>query len=253
MKKLQTLWMQEYPQAVHEGFIPDNLRVLVMAPHPDDFDAIGVTLRFLAENNNFLHVAVIRTGSGVDDSYLPDLALAGKADLREREQKNSAHFFGLPEHKLTFHSLAKDEQDHLLGNAENYHELMEIVADKAPDIIFLPHGNDTNNGHRVTCSLVRQVTARYGRPIVLFLNRDVKTIAMRTDLYTPFGQEMADWKAELLRFHDSQQQRNLVTRGHGFDERILLLNNQIARELGLDALFAEAFELEFYNVSADAK
>jgi LmbE family N-acetylglucosaminyl deacetylase len=249
MKDLKTLWAQKFPQAIREGLIPGSLRLLVMAPHPDDFDAIGVTLRFLVENGNPLHVAVIRTSSGVDDDYLPELTQEDKEDLRVREQQNSAHFFGLPEHRLSFLSLTKGDQDQLLENAENFQKLLEVVEDKLPDVIFLPHGNDSNNGHRVTCALVRQVVARCGRPVALFLNRDAKTISMRNDLYMPFGQEMALWKAELLRFHDTQQQRNLVSRGHGFDERVLGLNARIARELKLDALYAEAFELEFYNVS----
>ena len=44
---------------------------------------------------------------------------------------------------------------------------------------------------------------------------------MRYDFYTAFGPEEAEWKATLLRFHSSQHQRNLNTRGKGFDERIL--------------------------------
>jgi hypothetical protein len=64
----------------------------------------------------------------------------------------------------------------------------------------------------------------------------------------PFGQEEADWKAELLRFHDSQHQRNLHTRGHGFDDRILDVNRAIALELSLPCEYAEAFEIELYNV-----
>ncbi len=248
MQNLKTLWQQGYPQAIREGLIPGDLRVLVVGPHPDDFDAIGVTMRFLAENGNPMHVAVISTSSGVDDDYRPGLSKDDKEQLREREQRNSARYFGLSEHKLSFLSMAKDDQDQLLDNAENYHALLGVVTDRLPDLIFLPHGNDTNNGHRVTCELVRQVAVRCGRPIVLFLNRDAKTVRMRTDLYMPFGQQMGVWKAELLRFHDTQQQRNLVSRGHGFDERVLTLNAQIAAELKLDAPFAEAFELEFYNV-----
>jgi len=34
-----------------------NQRVLVLAPHPDDFDAIGVTLRFLHKRGNSIFVA----------------------------------------------------------------------------------------------------------------------------------------------------------------------------------------------------
>jgi LmbE family N-acetylglucosaminyl deacetylase len=249
MHKLQTLWKQTFPQPIREGLIPRNLRLLVVGPHPDDFDSIGVTLRSLSEEGNPLHVAVIRTGSGVEDNYRPSLTLAEKTEVRDREQRDSARFFGLSEPMLTFMSLEKDTQDQLKESAANVHTLTEIIADKAPDIIFLPHGHDTNNGHRVTCAIVRQVVARQGRPVALFLNRDAKTIEMRTDLYMPFGEEMARWKAEMLRFHDTQQQRNLATRGHGFDERVLMLNAQIARDLKIDAPYAEAFELEFYNVA----
>jgi hypothetical protein len=70
---------------------------------------------------------------------------------------------------------------------------------------------------------------------------------LRPDIYTAFGEEDAQWKAQLLRFHDSQQQRNLNTRGHGFDQRILDTNRQIARELGLQAPYAEAFEVEMFG------
>jgi hypothetical protein len=73
------------------------------------------------------------------------------------------------------------------------------------------------------------------------------TIALRMDLYTGFDEEEAPWKAQLLRFHDSQQHRNLTTRGAGFDARILADNRQTARELGLARPFAEAFEIELYT------
>ena len=247
--ELQTLWMGSVPKALAEGLIPENLRVLVLAPHPDDFDAIGVTLRFLSENGNPIHVAVVRTGSGVDDAYHPGATLAQKADLREKEQRASLRLFGLAEGSLSFLELQRDNSDQLQDCAANFNAIMSFILDRAPDIIFLPHGNDTNHAHRIMCSMVRQTAARDGRPMALFLNRDAKTVAMRTDLYLPFGDEMAEWKAQLLRCHDSQQQRNLATRGHGFDQRVLMLNQQIARELGLDAPYAEAFELEFYNLA----
>jgi LmbE family N-acetylglucosaminyl deacetylase len=50
--------------------------MLALAPHPDDFDAIGVTLKHIRRNGNPIEVGVVRTGSGVEDSYRPDLTLA---------------------------------------------------------------------------------------------------------------------------------------------------------------------------------
>ena len=70
---------------------------------------------------------------------------------------------------------------------------------------------------------------------------------MRTDLYMPFDHKIGDWKAEMLRFHDTQHQRNLHTRGYGFDKRILDYNRQIARDLSLSQEYAEAFEIEFFT------
>jgi len=247
--ELKTLLLKGAPGAIPELSLPNTLRLLVLAPHPDDFDEIGVTLRFLSRNGNSIDIGVVRTGSGVEDSYRPGLTRADKADLREREQRRSLQFFGLPENRLTFLPLANDAEDQPVESPENCAALEAFVMEKAPDIVFLPHGNDTNSGHRVMVSLFRQVARRSGRTLAAFLNRDPKTIEMRIDLYMPFGQDEADWKAELLRFHDSQHQRNLYTRGHGLDDRILNENRSIARELSLDDEYAEAYEVELYNIA----
>ena len=47
-----------------------DLRLLVLGPHPDDFDVIGVTLRYFWEQGNPLFVGVATSGSsGVEDSF----------------------------------------------------------------------------------------------------------------------------------------------------------------------------------------
>ena len=94
-------------------------------------------------------------------------------------------------------------------------------------------------------STFRKAASEVDYPITALLAKDPKTITMRKDLYTVFGPEEAEWKAELLRFHQSQHQRNLNTRGYGFDERILRVNRETARELSEDAMFAEVFEIQF--------
>lgn len=238
------------PRSIDRLGLPNSLRVLVLAPHPDDFDAIGVTLRFLSRNGNAIDVGVVRTGSGVEADYRPGLSLNGMAELRESEQRRSLAFFGLPEDRLTFLRLGNDAEDQPVDSPENCVAIQAFVDAKAPDIVFLPHGNDTNSGHRVMYSLLSQVARRSGRALAAFLNRDPKTIDLRMDLYLPFGQTEADWKAELLRFHDSQHQRNLRTRGHGFDDRILAVNRAIARELSLSCPYAEAFQIERFNTDS---
>ena len=116
-----------------------------------------------------------------------------------------------------------------------------------PHIIVLPHGRDTNVAHQRTHAFVTAIVATERLPVVLCLSEDPKTTGMSRDLVMPFGDADARWKARLLRCHASQQNRNLRTRGIGFDERILGLNLKCAEEMGLREPFAEAFELACYE------
>lgn len=244
---IKSLISTSKPCAIPDISLPETLRVLMLAPHPDDFDAIGVTMKFLLRNGNPITLGVVRTGSGVENSYRPGLTLTGKADIREQEQRRSLEFFGLPEERLSFLSLENDFEDQPVDSPENCALVENFVIEQSPDIVFLPHGSDTNNGHRVMYSLLKQLAGKSERSLLMFLNRDAKTIEMRTDLYMPFGQEDAEWKALLLRFHDSQHQRNLHKRNHGFDDRVLNVNRMIAQELLLTHEYAEAFEVEYFG------
>ncbi len=236
------------PQELCAATFPQKLRLLVLGPHPDDFDAVAVTLRLLADNGNPIQVGVVRTGSGVLDTYRSGLTPEKKADIREREQCDSLRFFGLPDASVTFLSLDNDDDEgQLCETPKNLAALTTFLNVHAPDILFIPHGNDTNSAHRALYAMVQKIAQESSRPLTLLLIRDPKTVAMRTDLYVPFGQEQADWKAKLLRFHDTQHQRNLATRKYGFDDRILEGNRQIARSLSLAAPYAEAFEREVYS------
>ncbi|TEU16959.1 MAG: PIG-L family deacetylase [Anaerolineales bacterium] len=229
---------------------PKALRLFVLAPHPDDFDAIGVTMRFLRENGNPLYVAVAASGaSGVEDTFCSPPTAEVKAKLREQEQRASCRFFGLPEAHLAFFRLEEDEAGHPLENEANTDRVRQHFLSKRPAMVFLPHGHDTNPGHRRVYAMFRQVAREAGYPLVAFLNRDPKTIRMRCDVYLGFGEEEAAWKGELLRFHRSQHQRNLNQRGHGMDERILRVDRQSAEACSVDAPYAEVFELEFFGAS----
>jgi len=225
--------------------LPAGLHVAVLGPHPDDFDAIAVTLRRFRETGNTISVAVLSDGaSGVEDCYCVPPSDERKTEIRQMEQRASCRIFGLPDSALEFLPLSIDAA----GEPANTPANAEIIGDHlvriGPDIVFLPHGNDQKPGHRNVYALFQQAAARYSAPMVAFLNRDPKTLSCRVDACTRYGEEDARWKARLLRCHDSQQQRNLNTRGHGFDERILEHDRRNAAEYG-GAPYAEAFQIEF--------
>jgi LmbE family N-acetylglucosaminyl deacetylase len=248
MKNLKALFAGPRPLPLPSLELPIPLRVAVLAPHPDDFDAIGVTLRFLHGHGNTIDLAVLTSGaSGVEEGFGGAFTVAEKSALREGEQRASCHFFGLPAPRLEFLRLKEDDEGHPEDTPENLRLVRDYVLARTPDLVFLPHGNDSNPGHQRTYAFFQKVSQEASLSLAACLNRDPKTIAMRHDLYYAFGEEEARWKGELLRFHQSQHQRNLHSRGHGFDDRILAVNRQIAAGLSLSTLFAEVFELEFYD------
>ncbi len=248
--------------------VPPELSVLVLAPHPDDFDVIAVTLRRLRQEGNLIHLAVLTSGaSGVEPGFCLGGDWETRSELREHEQRRSCRFFGLPEANFEFLRLNEDQAGHLTGDEDNLERIRTCLADRAPDIVFLPHGNDTNADHRRTYYMLRQIAAFSELTLMTFLVRDPKTIEMRDEVVTFFAQEEADWKAELMRFHESQQHRNLNVRGYGFDERILRLNQETAARVlasgqaeesaspqeatpaaaSPDNAFAESFEVELWE------
>ncbi len=225
----------------NEMQIPYGMKVLVLAPHPDDFDAVAVTLKIFRDNGNHIELAVISGAeSGVEDSFCEMCLGISKAEIREGEQLASCRFFGLPEEQIRFLRLKEDENGDPMESENNLKTLKEYISRVNPDIVFMPHWNDTNPGHQRTYSMFKRI----GANVTIYLNRDPKTIKMQPDICTLFDKDDANWKAELLRCHKSQHQRNLNTRGYGFDVRILQVNRQIAQENACTAPYAEVFEIE---------
>jgi LmbE family N-acetylglucosaminyl deacetylase len=247
--------------------LPAGSAALVLAPHPDDFDAIGMTMRLLHGRGHAIHLAVATSGaSGVDDAFCRPATAAAKAALREQEQRESCAVFGLPEERLRFLRLPEDDGGHALVDAVNTARVAALLREVRPAAVFLPHRRDTSVGHQRTyallCAAVGVLAVPSGAapavvpgaagsiaalPFAAFLNRDPKTVAMRYDVVTPYGKEEAAWKAELLRSHRSQQERNLRSRGRGFDERILEMDRDTAAACDLSAPYAEAFEVERFD------
>lgn len=226
---------------------PRKLTLLVTAPHPDDFDAIGVTLRHMAEQRHEVHVLVAETGSGIDKVYGAGMTQAERTRLRVMEQTGSFRFFGLPEERYRFLALDNADDDQVADTAGNRKVLEALVREIRPDMLFMPHGNDTNRAHRAMYAMMKAIAASVEWPVAMMMNSDVKTVDMRKDYYFAFGERQAQWKGQLLRYHDSQHQRNIRDRGYGFDDRVLMLNRRTASELGIDRPYAASFELELYR------
>lgn len=221
-------------------------RCLVLAPHPDDFDVVAVTLRHLVDAGAELFLEVLTSGaSGVEDAFVE--GWKEKAVARELEQIASCSLFGLSHDKLRFHRLTEDADGHMLADDDNKARVWGILDRVQPDSVILPHGSDSNADHRRTFRMFEEwANKREGETLALLV-RDPKTLEMNLDLVTCFDQGLADWKAEMLRCHASQHERNLRSRGYGIDVRVLQVNRDIASELGNAGAYAEGFEVRSFK------
>lgn len=243
------IWLpKELPAVFNDVIVPPNLGVWVFAPHPDDFDAVAVTLQHFFDANARIYLTVATSGAaGVEDSFCDPPFRHEKALTREREQTLSCAYFGLPARRIHFMRLSEDEEGEVMDTTDNFVRIMNFFLKTQPDVIIMPHGNDSNHDHQLMYAYMTRLCGVRKKPMAVMLNRDPKTADMREDLYMYFDDAVAAWKGELLRFHQSQQQRNLNQRGIGFDQRILGLNREIAGRHPGPGKYAEAFELNFFD------
>jgi LmbE family N-acetylglucosaminyl deacetylase len=234
------------PLILSELRFPSALNVLVLAPHPDDFDAIAVSLRWLHEQGHAIVVAVLTAGAnGIEDGWNGLAGNEAKTAIREAEQRASCERFGL--HSDRLHFLRLWEGGAPVHDAADDARLQSFVLSSNPDLVFLPHGNDSNRTHRRTFEAFASIASANRLSLLACLSQDAKTLDMRIDLRMDFGEEEAAWKAELLRQHRSQHERNLKTRGYGFDQRVLNVNRAAATAAGSAQPYTEVFELRRFG------
>ncbi len=242
---------------------PTYGKVLVLGPHPDDPETVAVTCRFLMRSGCDIRYAIASMSpSGVEDEYAQrgqnddSISLQNKkSEIRRREQTLATEMFGLTPDRLTFLGIEENKGlDHPNSSAKIRDHLISI----APDIVIMPMGKDSNQTHAWVYQVFREcaedLILKKKKSVVALYNEDPKTIEMRHDLFVLFGEKSADWKRALLRVHHSQEQRNIHSRGMGFDERILCMNRlgyrrlqEILPQADGPAKYAEVFEIELFD------
>ena len=257
------IWNECEDVSLKKVRLPLSGRVLVLGPHPDDPETVAITCSLLMRSGCDIWYAIASLSpSGVEDAYAdrkpnPDsISLKEKKrKIRRREQIQSAERFGLPPDRLAFLGIDEDKQ---LESPKNLAKVKDHLESVKPDIVMMPIGKDPNQTHswvyRTFRKCAENLTRKTEKPIVALYNEDPKTIVIRKDLFVLFGEDRADWKGALLKIHDSQQERNIHSRGMGFDERILHMNHLSWKHLlenspwpGSSAKYAEVFEIEVFD------
>lgn len=217
---------QGLPLTLPEAPLAGRGRALALAPHPDDPDAIAVTLRLLRDGGWDVYWTVLNDSwLGVLDDFVgPDKA--AKCAARVEEQRASAHLFGLPEDHLAFLHLPEGEDGDILDTPENFARVSAALHAVRPDLVLCPYGEDTNADHRLVARWCAAWARDAGYPVVALANEDPKSLDFRPDLAITFGAVTAAWKAQMLECHRSQSTRNMAQRGITMAQRILELNRE---------------------------
>jgi LmbE family N-acetylglucosaminyl deacetylase len=257
------MWSECEDISLRKVRLPACGRVLVLGPHPDDPESVAITCRLLMQSGCDIWYAIASMSpSGVEDEYAyrrlnsNSISLQEKKiEIRQKEQTQSAEMFGLIPDRLAFLGIEEDKE---LDSPKNLARIRDHLESVAPDIVILPIGKDQNQTHawvyQVFRKFAKDLTLKTEKPIIALYHEDPKTIEIRKDLFVLFGEKGADWKGELLKIHDSQQQRNIHSRGTGFDERILHMDHlnwrhlgEISTPAGSSAKYAEVFEIELFD------
>ncbi len=131
-------------------------KVLVFAPHPDD-DIIGCGGSIVKQRragNDVVIVYMTSGGAGGGRLYRSKEALVR---IREQEATRAAHMLGVQ--KLYF---LKNEDRRLTYNQKNLMQLIELLRQERPDIVYIPHRSDAHKDHKVTYQLVMEAIKRAG-------------------------------------------------------------------------------------------
>jgi len=123
---------------------PQVKRILALAPHPDDLEiGCGGTLAEHAARGDEVHIFVATLGSA-----------GGDAEIRKAEQTTAANILGVKQiHWGDFADTRLPEQTHAL--MERLEVVMALVN---PDTVYVNHGEDTHQDHRVLAQVARSVT-----------------------------------------------------------------------------------------------
>jgi LmbE family N-acetylglucosaminyl deacetylase len=257
-----------------DGWIepPGAGKVLTLGPHPDDAEAMCVTLRTFAEAGCEVHYIITALSPrGVTDEFAlsfaereglkvpPEDLAQYKRELRRSEQIESAKAAGFVGREPDFPSLDEDSEGRLLDTEKNVGAIAACLAAESPDVVLMPVGNDTNSDHALTWKWFRRVApelvASTGKPVLGLYIRDPKTTAIKEHLAVPFDKDIARWKAGILTIHRTQHERNLASRGYGMDGRILervnrpaweRLKKSLAPEFSSKYSYAEVFQVELF-------
>lgn len=182
------------------------MKIMVFAPHPDD-EILGCGGAMTGHIENGDQVTVVYMTSGDAGGY--NISKEKLGSIREQEAKGSCSILGITD--LVF---LRNPDGYLEYNQDNMVALINLIRDRKPEWIYIPHQHDGHKDHRVTHELVVEAKGRAGGPWFQECQGDPWQVAMLLayEVWTPLQQyslvvditPCLDRKLAALNLHQSQ-------------------------------------------------
>ena len=196
------------------------MKVVVFAPHPDD-EVIGCggTIAAHVQAGDEVLIVYLTSGEAGSLAIPPDELKV----VREGEARQGAEILGVKD--LIF---LRFPDGYLDFSPERICTLIKLIREKKPDVVYLPHAQETPRDHRVTHELGLEAIRRAGGPwfqdcgAELWHVKHVLTYEVWTPIVSPtYYNDVTPWidlKTAALCCHGSQ------TSGISYDEAVKCLN-----------------------------
>lgn len=218
------------------------MNILVVAPHHDDevIGCGGTIFKHYKKNDKVWVVYVTAGWSGIPKIKSKEKAIK----IREREAHNACKILGVQ--KAIF--LREDDRNIYNKKGKIIQELIKIIRDIKPNLIYAPHLEEKDIEHRITYEAIKEATWLSRSPYLPKPDqptKSIKTIYLY-EVWTPikdyFTREditsVVDIKVKALLAYKSQSEYlNLV-------DAIIGLNMYRGSMVGTNKKFAEVFQVE---------
>lgn len=131
-------------------------KIMVFAPHPDD-DIIGCggSIAHHVAQGNLVSIVYMTSGEAGSLQYPKE----DLARIREAEARKAASLLGVSD--LIF---LKNPDGYIENNQDNLIKIVNLIRDKKPSSIYVPHHNDFSRDHHTTHQLVLEACNRAKGP-----------------------------------------------------------------------------------------
>jgi LmbE family N-acetylglucosaminyl deacetylase len=176
--------------------LPENRRIIFFCAHPDDDTfSSGATLHELARRGNPVTCVYLTTSPR---GVLRDIPEEEKVATRKREAEEACKVVGA---RPLFLDMHKSE----LESRESLKRIQDILKKEKPDIVFLPHENDSHPTHMKASRVVLEALKSEGIKEKWFW--ESWSPITKPNFIFFFGGDLMEIKKRAMAKHESQVER----------------------------------------------